>query len=990
MASVYEEIERISKAKEDIEDAIESCGVTVPDTELIDKYANYIRSIPNNIFSNLNVDTIGGGDTFIRSIEQINGKINANIGGIVSNTESGIVPKIDNSNNSSITDQAEEWVLTSDKGATPTWKRLPVNAFLNENDDTTYTLSGSLDNNNYNITLTSSNGSTSGAEISCMSAASSNNAGTAGLVPAPTKGKQTSFLRGDGTWAIPTNTTYDAMTLNEAKTGTAIIARTITAKVLHDKISTMIPTSMDWSNITNKPLSYNPLAHNHNSEEIISLTNYIKATENASLSNTDTLNSALGKLEYKADLGTTAYALINAANDKDGTIENLKEILDVLEGIKDTDTIQAIVNKYLPLSGGTMSGNINFDSDKGIYVNNSYAILALGSKGKFTGHPNDEESYTFVGTTNYNTIIRTKNKLQVYKNSNRYNIIDSSGGTISGSLTWEIPDYSVIPIIRNIKFTETTGWARKILAMQVDGVEQFSLGAYGYYNFPLNSENPNKADYLYLGFNSWDGNNLRVYPDGITFGNETIWHSGNCNFLSSTNKNLTPAGSEITNVKIGELIGYQAINKSSWVYANNGYIKTEWGKMELAGSSILSFGTSSAYTQLFISAPSSSRGDGLTNEMMFYNNHGSTYSPGWTRVVTNRNYTKVIGNPFKVNAQSYNTNSDGSVSTGDIYLEMWRGTSASWKLVNNSGTFRFQCNYTDTAASYYDALTITYNSGNIWTKGGINIAKTDSYANESVLPTYAKLIIGAAANGTYGLYLSRNSIQHMSYDKLVDNALLINPLGGNVKIGNTNSTSSLLQICNYKNTTTIGSQNASYCHIYNSADIPFIFNKSVLTISGSLGSTSYRWDTVYAKTGNFSATTGTSPFTVSSTTVVSNLNADLLDGVHKGGLLTALTSSADTNLSITVGGTTKSVTNLLARHISPIKDLNTNVTTKTVASVKTEIVNAFSNISYGIGSNITVPAVAIANWDTDTTQLTASSVYSMIKIGGGYSGTQYG
>jgi hypothetical protein len=146
--------------------------------------------------------------------------------------------------------------------------------------------------------------------------------------------------------------------------------------------------------------------------------------------------------------------------------------------------------------------------------------------------------------------------------------------------------------------------------------------------------------------------------------------------------------------------------------------------------------------------------------------------------------------------------------------------------------------------------------------------------------------------------------------------MIYNAKNGNVKIGNTNSTSSLLQICNYKNTTTIGSQNASYCHIYNSADIPFIFNKSILTTSGSLGSTSYRWDTVYAKTGNFSATTGTSPFTISSTTVVSNLNADLLDGTHKSGLLTALTSSADTNLSITVGGTTKSVTDLYSTYLS--------------------------------------------------------------------------
>jgi hypothetical protein len=41
-----------------------------------------------------------------------------------------------------------------------------------------------------------------------MGAATASVAGSAGLVPAPAAGKQTSFLRGDGTWVVPTNTTY--------------------------------------------------------------------------------------------------------------------------------------------------------------------------------------------------------------------------------------------------------------------------------------------------------------------------------------------------------------------------------------------------------------------------------------------------------------------------------------------------------------------------------------------------------------------------------------------------------------------------------------------------------------------------------------------------------------------------------------------------------------------------------------------------------------
>lgn len=53
---------------------------------------------------------------------------------------------------------------------------------------------------------------TTNTTYSNMTAATADAAGKAGLVPAPGKGKQTSFLRGDGTWVVPTNTTYSNMT----------------------------------------------------------------------------------------------------------------------------------------------------------------------------------------------------------------------------------------------------------------------------------------------------------------------------------------------------------------------------------------------------------------------------------------------------------------------------------------------------------------------------------------------------------------------------------------------------------------------------------------------------------------------------------------------------------------------------------------------------------------------------------------------------------
>ena len=151
---------------------------------------------------------------------------------------------------------------------------------------------------------------------------------------------------------------------------------------------------IDWSNIDGKPSCFTPCAHTHSSDQITTLTSYIKATSDSALSTSDSLNTALGKLEYKGDLGVTAYNLVNAAYDGDGTIENLNEILKVLEGIKDTETIKGLLGKYLPLTGGTMTGTLTTVTagtnsyNQGIRINrtatNQWATLLIGKSGTAT------------------------------------------------------------------------------------------------------------------------------------------------------------------------------------------------------------------------------------------------------------------------------------------------------------------------------------------------------------------------------------------------------------------------------------------------------------------------------------------------------------------------------------------------------------------------------------------------------------------------------
>ena len=87
--------------------------------------------------------------------------------------------------------------------------------------------------------------------------------GTAGYVPAPTKGNQNKFFKADGTWATPPNTTYASMSASEATTGTATAARTISAKVLHDKINSNL------SAYATKTELNNGLATKANNSEVV-------------------------------------------------------------------------------------------------------------------------------------------------------------------------------------------------------------------------------------------------------------------------------------------------------------------------------------------------------------------------------------------------------------------------------------------------------------------------------------------------------------------------------------------------------------------------------------------------------------------------------------------------------------------------------------------------------------------------------------------------
>ena len=195
-----------------------------------------------------------------------------------------------------------------------------------------------------------------------MTGATASAAGKSGLVPQPAKGDQSKFLSGAGTW-----TALPSLSVTDSESGNAVTDVEVSGHGITLKRGTTFSVN----------------GHKHSSDDVTALTSYIKATTVSAIASTDSLNTALGKLELKAD---TAYNLVKGAYDGDGTIENLAEILKVLEGISDTDTIQAIVGKYLPLAGGMMTGNITFDSNRMIrwHQSDTYSISCpTGSDGAY-------------------------------------------------------------------------------------------------------------------------------------------------------------------------------------------------------------------------------------------------------------------------------------------------------------------------------------------------------------------------------------------------------------------------------------------------------------------------------------------------------------------------------------------------------------------------------------------------------------------------------
>ncbi|HNQ17363.1 MAG TPA: hypothetical protein PKH60_04660, partial [Candidatus Woesebacteria bacterium] len=128
--------------------------------------------------------------------------------------------------------------------------------------------------------------------------------------------------------------------------------------------------------------------------------------------------------------------------------------------------------------------------------------------------------------------------------------------------------------------------------------------------------------------------------------------------------------------------------------------------------------------------------------------------------------------------------------------------------------------------------------------------------------------------------------------------------GGNVGIGGTAANSTPTLLATSAGNVGIGTTNPNNFKLQVNGNVGAQTNNT-----STLGSSSVRWANIYSVLGNYSGqitsslATGTSPFAVSSTTVNTNLNADLLDGQHGSYYLPAGNVSGTTNYVAKFTGT---------------------------------------------------------------------------------------
>lgn len=364
-------------------------------------------------------------------------------------------------------------------------------------------------------------------------------------------------------------------------------------------------------------------------------------------------------------------------------------------------------------------------------------------------------------------------------------------------------------------------------------------------------------------------------------------------------------------------------------------------------------------TQLYITPHNNSGvSNPAVNEMLFYTSNGSGYTSAWTRVLTHRNYTNytvtktgggasgtwgisITGNAATATTAQYlASNSRMDYGWNGLNYFNINGTAGTAVKANNTPTTAWwhilRFNHAN-SSGYYTDLAVPFNANSLYYKrvaaGALANGKWVRILDELNYTSYvnpANFVTSLGTNGNYVTWTKNGTTNNLTVP-FATTSNVLNNLGNRTAISGTTVGQRGLRLyevynngypVNFGNVLNIGGQgygellfqwtgdsNPGHLYYRSKRDVASQAWSNWVTILDNNNYSSTldgRYVTLatnqtvsgiktFSTQQKFTVATGTSPFTVSSTTVVSNLNADMLDGWHlnyilKDGYVTSDTS----------------------------------------------------------------------------------------------------
>ena len=330
-----------------------------------------------------------------------------------------------------------------------------------------------------------------------------------------------------------TNNSYRILFSNSADDTTKTEGARKSAKLLFNPstgalTATVLIGKLNWSNLNNVPKNFTPAQHIHNTSEITALTSYSKASSASDLVTTDTLNAALGKLEYKADTAYTFYKSITGT-DNDAIINKWEEIVDFVDSVKEgSDITDMFVTRE---TDQTITGvktfaqciTIQSGQDTKLVLNNT----DTESKYQFISFRQNGTQYGYLGTLGDDVLKWSNNTILHSGNSYiQKGVITINGATITPITSHQsLANYVTLNGNQTISGVKTFSTQQKFTVAQ--GTSPFTVTS----TTKVNNLNADLLDGFHLNVGS-KGKCFGKIPvigfDGVTeLGHYIDWHYDN-------------------------------------------------------------------------------------------------------------------------------------------------------------------------------------------------------------------------------------------------------------------------------------------------------------------------------------------------------------------------------------------------------------------------------------------------------------------------------